>query len=105
MLIGDPDYFAFILERVPKWEIGGFVNGIMYVIISGISYPEELRTTTFNSELSDILGDRSALVHAVRDDELFALDDKQLFDILADKVYPDIDDERDNDYRFMIPYS
>lgn len=105
MLIGDPDCFAFILERVPKWEIGGFINGIMYVIISGTNYPEELRTTTFNSELSDILGDRSALVHPVRDDELFSLDDKQLYDILADKVYPDIDDERDNDYRFMIPYS
>ena len=55
MLLGDPYRFAFLIERIPEWEKTGWKNGIMFVIINDDVYPKYVRTTTFNSEMPDIL--------------------------------------------------
>ena len=60
MLLGNPYKFAFLIERIPDWEKGSWKNGIMFVIINDNIYPKDVRTTTFNSEIPEILDSDSA---------------------------------------------
>lgn len=66
MIIGEPEKPAFLVERIPKWEVNGEL------------YPKYLRATTFHSELPDIPGEHSAMMHPVRDAALYAKSDAEL---------------------------
>lgn len=100
MLIGDPDRFALLIERVPQWESGGFVNGILYVFVGGELFPKELRTTTLNLDLCRLSAEDSPFMAPVTDVVLFALSAKDLFRRLYERTYPE---EELNDYRFLVP--
>ena len=103
MLFGDPNKFAFLIDRVPEWEMGGWINGIMFVIVNGEVYPKDVRTTTFGSELYSLLTDNSAFINPINDKELYGKDGPELLRHLADMTYPPNPDD-DNDYRFLIPF-
>ncbi len=103
MIIGNPDKFAFLIEIIPEWEDDYFKNGIMFVSVNGEIYPKEVRTTTFNSELPDILGEHSPFINPVSDSELYNHCQPELTKCLADITFPQ-NIEYDNDYRFLIPF-
>lgn len=110
MVIGDPYKMAFILERMTVWEADGdsFRNGIMFLSIEGEVFPKEVRTTTFLSELPDILSLRplppSAFMDTVTDKGLYNMPSDKLLAYLEDITFPD-DLDTDNDYRFLVPFT
>lgn len=103
MIIGNPLKFAFLIERIQDWEVDYWKNGIMFVIVNNGIYPKEMRTTTFNSEIPDILNPNSAFMNPSIDKELYNKSDLELFRYMADITFPD-SLENDNDYRYLIPF-
>ena len=103
MLIGDPDKFAFLIEKVPEWSAGGFVNGLLYVYVNGEMFPKELRTTTLSTDLFML---RSfAFDDLPNDERLYALSDGELFGELRRLRYPNYftdNEDADEDYRFDL---
>lgn len=101
MIFGNPDKFAFLIERMPEWEDSTWINGIMFVLVNGKIYPAEIRTTTFNSELPDLLRDDSAFVHPVENQKLYRKKTAKLFRHLTEMTY-----SRNflKDDRFLIPF-
>ena len=101
MLIGDPDKFAFLIEKVPEWSAGGFVNGLLYVYVNGEMFPKELRTTTLSTDLFMLRG--FAFGNLPTDGRLYALSDDELFGEICRLRYPDhFTDDADGDYRFDL---
>ncbi len=103
MLIGDPDKFAFLTEKVPEWSDNTYANGLLYVFVNGEIFPKELRTTTLSSDLCALCD--FAFANPPMDNRLYALPDDELFGELRRLRYPayfsDIDDA-DEEYRFDI---
>ena len=97
MLLGDPYKFAFLIERIPDWEKGSWKNGIMFVIINGDIYPKNVRITTFNSEIPEILDPDSAFINPIIDKELYEKSDLQIIEFVDDE-------EKENYYRYFIPF-
>ena len=103
MLIGDPDKFAFLIEKVPSWSVGGFVNGLLYVYVNGEMFPKELRTTTLSTDLFMLRG--FAFEKLPTDKRLYALSDDELFGELRRLRYPEYftdNEDADADYRFNL---
>lgn len=99
MLIGNPDKFAFLIEVVPEWSTDRFANGLFYIYLNGVQYPNEVRTTTINVELYELLSKDSPFIRP-QDDALFSLNTPELFNILWERTFPE---EGNNDYRFLVP--
>ncbi|MBO4866232.1 MAG: immunity 42 family protein [Ruminococcus sp.] len=106
MFIGDVKYpcnFGFMVEYMPEWSDSSFKNGLMFMMMNDELYPKNVRTTTFNSELPDVLADNSAMKNPVVDKKLYHTESEKLFEIMADKTYGK---ERDAWYdgTFQIPF-
>lgn len=97
MLLGNPYKFAFLIERIPNWEKDIWKNGIMFVIINDDIYPKNVRTTTFNSEMPEILDSDSAFISPIVDIELYEKSDLQIIKYVSDE-------ENENFYRYFIPF-
>lgn len=103
MIFGNPEKFAFLIEKVPEWCNGSFVNGLLYVHVNGEIFPKELRTTTLSSDLRGL--PNYAFVKPPLDERLYSLSDVALFEELRKLRYPAYfgeDEEADDDYRFDI---
>ena len=103
MIIGDPYKFGFLIERVSDWEYPPFVNGLMFLYLNGKAYPEELRTTTFSTELPELLDEASPLVKPKENKKLFYLDSDERFEQLAALTYPENID-KENDLSYLVPF-
>ena len=97
MILGDPYKFAFLIERIPDWEKGCWKNVIMFVIINGDIYPKNVRITTFNSEIPEILDPDSAFINPIIDKKLYEKSDSQIVEFVDDE-------EKENYYRYFIPF-
>ena len=97
MILGDPYKFAFLIERIPDWEKGSWKNVIMFVIINGDIYPKNVRITTFNSEIPEILDPDSAFINPIIDKKLYEKSDSQIVEFVDDE-------EKENYYRYFIPF-
>ena len=97
MLLGNPYKFAFLIERILDWEKDSCKNGIMFVIINDDIYPKDVRTTTFNSEIPEILDSDSAFINPIIDKELYEKSDLQIIEFVDDE-------EKENYYRYFIPF-
>lgn len=97
MLLGNPNKFAFLIERIPDWEKDIWKNGIMFVIINDDIYPKNVRTTTFSSELPEILDSESAFINPIIDKELYVKSDEQTIEFVSDE-------ENEYYYRYFIPF-
>lgn len=97
MLLGNPYKFAFLIERIPDWEKDIWKNGIMFVIINDDIYPKSVRTTTFNSEMPEILDSESAFINPIIDKELYGKSDEQTIEFVSDE-------ENEYYYRYFIPF-
>lgn len=103
MLMGNPDRFAFWIERVPEWETHNYKNGLLFLFFKGELYPKELRTTVLNSDLPTLLdGAHSPFLTPVSDASLYALEDEALFRRIAEMAYPP-DGVTGNDCSFSLP--
>lgn len=102
MLLGTPDKFAFLIERVPEWESSSFINGIMYVYLNGKMYPDTLRTTTLNVDLHYLFNSTMPDFKPKVNADLYRLSTSDLFKKLCEITFPD-DDNIDNDYSYQIP--
>ena len=100
MLIGNPDKFALLLEKVPEWSTS-YVNGLLFVMLNGEIYPKTVRTATLNCELPELLNENSPFMNPVISWELYYLKSKDLFQRLATMTYPE-NSEQDNDYHFSM---
>lgn len=111
MLFGNPEKFAFVIEKVPEWSDESFANGLLYVFIKWEMYPNEVRNTTISDDLQFLLDKERpyGMYYLVNDKELYALSDKKLFAELRRVRCPwlffDDDDEDqypEEDYRFDL---
>lgn len=102
MLIGNPDNFAIMLEIVPEWCSDNFVQGIFYVYVNGILYPDTLRTTTLNSEIYGLLEDNSPFLNPQIEKELYNLETEERFREICNITFPK-SETVDNNYSFLIP--
>lgn len=104
MIIGNPDKFAFWIEKVSEWSNESFVNGLLYAFVNGEIFPKKIRTTTLSSDLYALL-EGGVFSSLPTDEGLFALPDKELFDELRKVRYPACFTENENtdeDYRYDI---
>lgn len=108
MLIGNPERFAFLIEIVPEWISGPFINSLMYVFVNGEIFPKELRVTTVSDDLMLLL-DKEApygFYCLVNDEKLYAFPDDELFEKLLRLRCPwlfyDEDECDEYDYRFDL---
>lgn len=97
MLAGNPDKFAFLIEKVSDWSSCGFTNGLMYVYINGKGYPEEIHTSTLNMELHNLTQTASPLVNPVTDTGLFNMNSEELFGYFINTAF------ENDDYRYQLP--
>ena len=106
MLAGNPDKFAFLIERVNEWESEGFVNGVMHVYINGKAYPKKLHTTTLNVDIAHLFNeDYSAFLRPTASRKIYTMKGKKLFKQLRRLRFPAYygdDKEADEDYRFDV---
>lgn len=102
MLIGNPDRFAFLIERVPEWESDNFINGIMYVYLNGVLYPDALRTTTINVVLHYLFNSTMPDMMPAFDKTLFQMENTKLFKRLCEMTFAE-EEEEENDYSYQIP--
>lgn len=104
MLFGNPDKFAFLIEKVPEWCANGFVNGLLYVYVNGEMFPKKLYTTTL-SDLWSLFD--YAFINPPKDERLYALPDEELFAELLKMRYPEYftdNEDADEDYHYDIEY-
>ena len=69
----------------------------MFVIINGDIYPKNVRITTFNSEIPEILDPDSAFINPIIDKKLYEKSDSQIVEFVDDE-------EKENYYRYFIPF-
>ena len=103
MVIGDPYKFGFLIERVGDWEYPPFVNGLMFFYLNKKAYPKALRTTTLNTELPELLDEKSPLLKPKRNKRLFKLDGAERFAKIAALTFPE-DIDKKNDYSYLVPF-
>lgn len=99
MIIGDPYQFAVFYEIVKEWNVDDcFNNGILYLYVDGISFPQKTITATLKIEIPEL---RDNLSNLVVDSELYNMEKEHAFITMYNLLNPQNDDE-DNDYRFEI---
>lgn len=69
----------------------------MFVIINDNIYPKDVRPTTFNSELPDILASDSAFISPIVNKDLYEKSDSQIIEFVNDE-------EKEQYYRYFIPF-
>ncbi len=102
MLFGNPDKFAFLIERVPEWESDSFINGIMYVYLNGKMYPDTLRTTTLNTDLDFLFNSTMPNFQPKVNADLYRMSTADLFKKLCEITFPE-DYDIENDYSYQVP--
>ena len=103
MVIGDPDKFGFIIERIREWEASAtYQSGIVFLFLDNTIYPDTVRNTTLNVDLYHLTRDDNPFMNPVIDPDLYELEKEQLFKTLYETAYPE-DIEADNDYKYVWP--
>lgn len=83
MLLGYPYKFAFLLEHIPEWDDGSFIQGMMFLMINEKIYPNEPWTATFSTELPMLLDEKySPMKNPVVNKELYSVEGRELYDRL-----------------------
>lgn len=110
MIFGDPYELAFVVEVVPEWSTADFSNGVMFVLVNGITFPKVLCNSTIVSDTEAILGRKrySPALSTYKDNErIFSMDAKEAFFEMfnlttAGALEPESDDDIyiENDYSY-----
>ncbi len=95
MIFGDPYRFAIWIECIPQWS-SSYKNGFFYFFVNGNMYPDDIRTSTLDVDINDIMDDNNAFIAFPYNDEIFNLPTNEAFSTLFNLAYPEPMD--DNDY-------
>lgn len=88
MIFGDPYRFAVWVEPVSQWS-GSYTNGLFHLIVNGKMYPNDIRTSTLSSDLSEIADSACALVSQPFNGDIFSLPTSKAFNNLYGLAYPE----------------
>ena len=102
MIIGDPYKFALLFDKVKYWNASlADNNGFFALCIDGRLFPDEIENAVIPVAVRDV---KAALSGIPVDEKIFDMDAKDAILILYDLVYPDYDneDDQDNDYRYLL---
>lgn len=92
MIFGDPYRFAIWVEHVPQW--GEFYkNGLFYFVVNGHMYPDDVRTSTLNVDIYDVIDNENALITLPCNDEIFKSSTSDAFNTLMKLAYPESTEE------------
>lgn len=103
MLIGDPYKFAVLYDRVTDWNNTiKDNNGLFALCIDGKLFPNEVINAVVSVSIHDI---KESLCGIPVNEMIYDLDTKKSFETLYELVFPDVDNDDDNDYRYLIATS
>lgn len=88
MIFGDPYRFAIWVEYIPQWG-DSYKNGFFYFFVNGNMYPNDIRTSTLDVDLNDIIYDKNALIALPCNDEIFNASTNEAFNSLFKLAYPE----------------
>ena len=101
MIFGNPFKFAFFIDIVDEWSSNSFHNGYFAISIDGTLYPKDVRCSTLDDVLSEILSDKSPLIILPENEILFNDNPEIAFEKIQDITFPDNSDI-DNDYTYRV---
>lgn len=100
MLIGDPYTFAIIFDRVAAWNISlSDSNGYFSLCIDGKVFPEFAINAILSVSIDDV---RNSLVDIPVNEIIYDMDKDNALKALYHLVYPDFDNDDENDYRYLL---
>lgn len=101
MIFGNPFEFAFFIDAVDEWFSDPFHNGYFAISIGGSLYPPDVRCSTLNVVLCEILSDRSPLITLPENETLFNDYPEIAFEKIQNITFPENPDI-DNDYTYRM---
>lgn len=100
MIIGDPYKFAVMFDVVKEWCAGSTEdNGHFAFCVDGKMLPGRIINSVTDVALAKVY---DKLKNAPEDAGLFDMDADEAFERIYDLVYPSLESNRDNDYRFEL---
>lgn len=102
MLIGDPYKFAVLFDRVKNWNASlADNNGLFALCIDGKLFPDEVINAVISVSIYDV---KDSLNGIPINEKIYDMDTENSFKALYELVYPDYDneDDQDNDYRYLL---
>ncbi len=101
MIFGNPFEFAFFIDIVDEWSSLPFHNGYFAISIDSNLYPNDVRCSTLNIVLSEILSEKSPLITLPENETLFKDNPKIAFEKIQDITFPENSDIG-NDYTYRV---
>lgn len=103
MIIGDPYKFAVMFDIVKEWNVSlSDENGFFALCIDGKLFPNIVINACVFSSVYDVI---ESLNSIPVNEEIYEMEKEKAFMSLYELVYPDFDNDRDNDYRYLISTS
>lgn len=102
MLIGDPYKFAVLFDRVKNWNASlADNNGLFALCIDGKLFPDEVINAVISVSIYDV---KDSLNGIPINEKIYDMNTENSFKALYELVYPDYDneDDQDNDYRYLL---
>ncbi|WP_447588186.1 immunity 42 family protein [Aquipseudomonas campi] len=108
MIIGDPNCFAILVEKVDIWTAeDSYINGIFHYIIGGYFLPEMVGVATLSGDIF-CLSDDNALVAFPESRDLFFMPKEEAFKFMLSSMLPsilepgkDVDDNFEEDFQYQ----
>jgi len=100
MLIGDPYKFAVLFERVKYWNASlADNNGLFALCIDGKLFPDKVINAIISVSIYQV---KKSLIGIPVNEMIYDLDTENSFKALYELVFPDVDNDDDNDYRYLL---
>lgn len=100
MLIGNPYKFAIIFDRVAEWNASLMDdNGYFALCVDGKMFPNIVINAIISVSVNEL---KKSLMGIPVNEAIYDMDTVNLFKALYDLVFPDIENDDDNDYRYLL---
>lgn len=100
MIIGDPYKFAVIFDRVNEWNDAlADDNGFFALCIDGKMFPNIVINACVFSSVYDVVDSLNSIPV---NEEIYEMNKEKALMSLYELVYPDFDNDYDNDYRYLL---
>lgn len=103
MLIGDPYKFAVLFDRVADWNNSKEDNnGFFALCIDGKLFPDVVINAVVSVSIYDV---KESLIGIPVNEMIYDMGTENAFKALYKLVFPDVDNDDDNDYRYLLATS
>lgn len=100
MIIGDPYKFAVMFDRVKEWnDTISSDNGFFGICIDGKMFPNIVINACVFSCVYDVI---DSLKRIPVNEKIYEMEKEKAIMSLYELVYPDFDNDYDNDYRYLL---